>query len=251
MDVNAHGIVVHLHPVAAFAIIDSHERRPKDNQPRVIGSLLGVKNEGIYEIMSAYPVPHSETEEEVAIDMNYEQTMYKLHQIINPSEVVLGWYATNATLKMHSILINDYYRKREPPPVHLTFDCKMKCGHLDIKAYVRCPFGVKTQGVIFSPVPVEMVYYDPERVAVSLLKQGIGAEGNVAPVKPDMTRLENILQDMERNIDGLLGYVEKVLNGELPPDNKIGCQLMELISKVPKMDATQFDKIMNNTIQVS
>lgn len=49
MEPNVHGIVVHLHPVAAFSIVDSHERRPKESQTRVIGSLLGVKNEGIYE----------------------------------------------------------------------------------------------------------------------------------------------------------------------------------------------------------
>lgn len=49
MESSVHGIVVHLHPVAAFSIVDSHERRPKESQTRVIGSLLGVKNEGIYE----------------------------------------------------------------------------------------------------------------------------------------------------------------------------------------------------------
>ena len=46
-------------------------------------------------------------------------------------------YATNATIKMHSVLIHDYYSKRDPPPVYLTFDCKLKTGQLDIKAYIR------------------------------------------------------------------------------------------------------------------
>lgn len=42
-------------------------------------------------ISSAYPVPHSESEEEVAIDMKYEQSMYQLYKTINPADVVLGW----------------------------------------------------------------------------------------------------------------------------------------------------------------
>ena len=47
---NPHGIEVHLHPVAAFSIVDSHERRGKDNQRRVVGSLLGTINKGVYEV---------------------------------------------------------------------------------------------------------------------------------------------------------------------------------------------------------
>ena len=46
-------------------------------------------------------------------------------------------YATNSTIKMHSVLIHDYYSKRDPPPVYITFDCKMRSGSLAIKAYVR------------------------------------------------------------------------------------------------------------------
>ena len=51
---NVHGVVVQLHPVAAFSIVDSHERRPKESQSRVIGSLLGVvKEKGVYEVVAA------------------------------------------------------------------------------------------------------------------------------------------------------------------------------------------------------
>ncbi len=49
---NVHGIVVQLHAVAAFSIVDSHERRPKESQNRVVGSLLGVmKEKGVYEVV--------------------------------------------------------------------------------------------------------------------------------------------------------------------------------------------------------
>ena len=53
------------------------------------------------------------------------------------SYVSIFRYATNATIKMHSVLIHDYYSKREPPPIYLTLDCKLKSGQLEIKAYVR------------------------------------------------------------------------------------------------------------------
>ena len=48
---NVHGVVVQLHAVAAFSMVDSHERRPKESLSRVIGSLLGVmKEKGVYEV---------------------------------------------------------------------------------------------------------------------------------------------------------------------------------------------------------
>ena len=47
-----------------------------------------------YQVRAAYPVPHNETDEEVAIDMQYEQHMSRLHQAVNPADVVLGWLAS-------------------------------------------------------------------------------------------------------------------------------------------------------------
>ena len=46
-------------------------------------------------------------------------------------------YATSSTITMHSVLIHDYYSKREPPPVYVTIDGKLKSGRLEIKAYIR------------------------------------------------------------------------------------------------------------------
>lgn len=85
-----HGVRVTFHPVALFAIVDSHERR-KESLKRVIGTLLGVKEEGVYEVRSAFCVPHNETDDEVAIDMVYEQEMFALHRKVAPGEVMLGW----------------------------------------------------------------------------------------------------------------------------------------------------------------
>lgn len=87
---NVHGVTVTFHPVALFTIVDSHERR-KETQKRVIGTLLGVKEKGVYEIRSAFCVPHNETDDEVAIDMVYEQEMFGLHRRVAPGEVMLGW----------------------------------------------------------------------------------------------------------------------------------------------------------------
>ena len=83
--------LVTVHPVALFSILDHYLRR-KDEQARVIGTLLGtVSDSGEVEVRSSFAVPHSESEQQVAIDGDHHRTMYELHHRINPKEVVVGW----------------------------------------------------------------------------------------------------------------------------------------------------------------
>jgi translation initiation factor 3 subunit F len=88
---------VTIHPVALFSILDHYLRR-KDDQDRVIGTLLGVRvgatsvgETETVEVRSSFAVLHSETSEQVAVDMEYHRTMYELHHKVNPREVIVGW----------------------------------------------------------------------------------------------------------------------------------------------------------------
>jgi len=83
---------VTVHPVAIFSILDHYLRRT-DAQDRVIGTLLGTRTETEVEIRSSFAVLHSETSEQVAVDMEYHRTMYELHHKVSPKEVIVGWYA--------------------------------------------------------------------------------------------------------------------------------------------------------------
>jgi hypothetical protein len=81
---------VTIHPVALFSILDHYLRRT-DAQDRVIGTLLGTRTESEIEVRSSFAVLHSETSEQVAVDMEYHRTMYELHHKVNPKEVIVGW----------------------------------------------------------------------------------------------------------------------------------------------------------------
>ena len=83
-----------IHPVALFSILDHYLRRT-DAQERVIGTLLGTRSDsGEIDVRSSFAVLHSETPEQVAVDMEYHQTMYELHHKVNPKEVIVGWYGS-------------------------------------------------------------------------------------------------------------------------------------------------------------
>lgn len=42
---------------------------------------------------TAFAVLHSETSEQVAVDMDYHRAMFDLSQRVNPKESIVGWYA--------------------------------------------------------------------------------------------------------------------------------------------------------------
>src|SRR4051812_19728235 len=76
---------------ALLSILD-HSMRGQVEQQRLIGSLLGTRSEdgSEVEIRSAYAVPHTETEEQVEVDFQYQKQMLALHLRANPREQLVG-----------------------------------------------------------------------------------------------------------------------------------------------------------------
>ena len=42
-------------------------------------------------VTNTFCVPHTESEDEVAFDMEFARNMYDLHRKVNPSEIIVGW----------------------------------------------------------------------------------------------------------------------------------------------------------------
>ena len=70
-----------VHPTVLFSIVDAYERRPEEAR-RVIGTLLGSVEKGGYhvEVTNCFAVPHNESEDEVAVDMEFAKNMFDLHK---------------------------------------------------------------------------------------------------------------------------------------------------------------------------
>ncbi|KAG1337744.1 Eukaryotic translation initiation factor 3 subunit F [Cocos nucifera] len=111
-----------VHPVVLFNICDCYVRRP-DQADRVIGTLLGsVSPDGTVEIKNSYAVPHNESADQVALDIDYHHNMFMSHQKVNPKEVIVGWYSTGFGVSGGSTLIHEFYSREVSNPVHLTVD---------------------------------------------------------------------------------------------------------------------------------
>ncbi|KAA0722536.1 Eukaryotic translation initiation factor 3 subunit F [Triplophysa tibetana] len=257
-----YGPVVKIHPVVLASIVDSYERR-NEGASRVIGTLLGTIEKHSVEVTNCFSVPHNESEDEVAVDMEFAKNMYELHKKVSPSEVIIGWYATGFDITEHSVLIHEYYSREATNPIHLTVDTALQSNKMNIRAYVSSQMGVpgKTVGVMFTPLTVKYIYYDTERIGecillmdithlltVDLLQRTRACPNRTNGLTTDLAQVGGAAGRVQEMLSTVLAYIEDVLSGKVTADNSVGRYLMDLVNKVPKISAEDFESMLNSNI---
>ncbi|EIW61648.1 Mov34-domain-containing protein [Trametes versicolor FP-101664 SS1] len=250
---------VTVHPVALFSILD-HFLRRNDTQERVIGTLLGTRSEnGEVEVRSSFAVLHSETEEQVAVDMEYHRTMYDLHHKVSPKEVIVGWYSTGSNLNTYSALIQNFYTQETTPhqAIHLAVNTGVEEGQqAGVKAFVGSPVGVnpKPENCVFVPIPCELRFNDAERSGLDLLTSIPANPANATFTNPasDLELLERSLQEVSDMLDRVLAYVQSVLSGAVKGDAAVGRYLMDALGpSTEDLEKGEFNSHLQDTLMVS
>jgi translation initiation factor 3 subunit F len=240
------GVVAKLHPTVLFNICDSFIRR-NDQQERVIGTLLGsISADGTVEIRNSYAVPHSEQADQVAVDIDYNRTMYELHQRVNPKEVVVGWYSTGSNLSPSDTLIHDFYGREVANPVLLIVDTAFAEEKVNIKVFVSTllTLGERQLAAQFHEVQLDLRLVEAERIGFDVLKKTM-----VEKLPNDLEGLEATIERLQEMIDRVFRYVDGVLEGQIEPDNSIGRFLADTMSAVPRISSDAFDKLFNDSVQ--
>ncbi|XP_010923104.1 eukaryotic translation initiation factor 3 subunit F [Elaeis guineensis] len=235
-----------VHPVVLFNICDCYVRRP-DQADRVIGTLLGsVSPDGTVEIKNSYAVPHNESADQVALDIDYHHNMFMSHQKVNPKEVIVGWYSTGFGVSGGSTLIHEFYSREVSNPVHLTVDTGFQNGEASIKAYVsvNLSLGDRQLAAQFQEIPLDMRMIEAERVGFDILKMAM-----VDKLPNDLEGMEASMERLLALIDDVYKYVDDVVEGRVTPDNNIGRFIADTLSSVPKLSPAAFDKLFNDRIQ--
>lgn len=237
-----------VHPVVIVSILDHFIRRNEGH--RVIGTLLGVNNDGVIEIKSCFPVPHTEGEQ-VGVDMYFHTNMLDLHHRVSPKEVIVGWYSTGTEIDENSAMIqNDFYAKKmnNLSPIHMTVDTNLTNNTMSVKAFTSVPvvFNEKNLGSQFLPIPLEIISLDAEKIGVDVL---LKTKGGDSSLRSDLENLESTIKKLESMIDSVSSYVNKVLENKVEGDSNIGRFLSSTISSLPKLDAVELERIFNNNIQ--
>ncbi|EDQ90725.1 uncharacterized protein MONBRDRAFT_18528 [Monosiga brevicollis MX1] len=268
-------------PVVYFSILDYHLRRearweettvidPRTNQEeprrnckpindRVIGCLLGTRTGNSVEVTNCFPVGHEDKEDTVDIRLDYFESLRALHAQANPNEEIVGWYSTGPELQHErSIFIHRTLCEDSMNDVHLWIDTSLDTGKLGIYAFTTASEGVprlvdEEQDIYmpdqtFVPIACDVLVHEPERVALGLLNKGLEGGSSVKLVS-DLNHVAEATTNLQDKIQDALTYVDKVLNGSVEADERIGRYLRDTVAAVPKIDPDQFEAMFNDTIQ--
>ncbi|QIW97454.1 hypothetical protein AMS68_002972 [Peltaster fructicola] len=251
-------VTVTIQPQALFSILDHASRRPQD-QERVIGTLLGVRSEdgSEVEIRNCYAVPHTETQEQVEVDMDYQKNMLNLHLRASPKEVLVGWYATSPDLNTFSALIQNFYSQQGEgtwphPAVHLTVST-VAGKDVEANTYISAPIGVTAEraadSCLFIPVPHEIKYGEAEKSALEVMAAARDREDRSQQLQPDIETLERAIEHVVEMLERVSNYVSNVLDEEAEPSSALGQFLMNTLSLAPKVEPEHIERDFNNHIQ--
>ncbi|EER28133.1 Mov34/MPN/PAD-1 family protein [Coccidioides posadasii C735 delta SOWgp] len=239
-----------IQPQAIFSILDHSLRRNAD-QERVIGTLLGTRSEDgtEVEIRTCFAVGHTETTDQVEVDMEYQKQMLALHLKANPKEVLVGWYATSSELNTFSALIQNFYGGQGDgtwphPAVHLTVSTEPG-KDIETRTYISAPVGVTAEraadSAAFIPVPYEIRYSEAERNGLEAIAQARDAEDRASSLFTDIETLEKSIEEVLGMIDRVSKYVESVIDEEAPASTALGQFLLNALALAPKVDPADIE----------
>lgn len=90
-----------IHPTIVSNILDHYMRRPQD-EPNVIGTLLGSVDGQMVDLQTCFSVPASTQiegkERQFIVDQDYLEKMLKFHRRVNPKEDIIGFYMSGTEI---------------------------------------------------------------------------------------------------------------------------------------------------------
>jgi translation initiation factor 3 subunit F len=225
----------------------------------VIGALVGTRSEdgSEVEVRSTFAIPHTENEDQVEVDVEYQKNMLALTLKASPRETLLGWYTTSHELNSFSALIQNFFASPETgtfphPAVHLTISTEPGAP-IATKTYISAPVAVSpdraAESCLFIEVPHKLLFSDAERAALGTASAAADTEARSAPVISDIETLAQSLESVSDLLERVSGFVGEVLDEERDGSHALGQYLMNALSLAPKVSATQIEADFNNHVQ--
>jgi len=240
-----------IEPLVLFSILDSYMRREKESE-RIVGTLMGVIEDGVVTVNNCFVVTHSEPPLKFAFDVH--QTRVKLHCEINPNDHVIGWFSTTYKTDRESMatnaLICDLYSKEvESSPILLVVDPSFQENELGIRCYVPNNIQLTERGVIqqqFKPVPHVIHSHLPEKLLFE--KMSLRGEEETASPLSDLDTLEKSLESQIAMLDKIGRHINAVTKGEIEGDLSLARAIDGTLSLIPD-HTVEFDNIFSKGLQ--
>ncbi len=206
---------------------------------------------------SCFAIPHTETDDQVEVDVEYQKNMLSLTLKAAPREALLGWYTTSHELNSFSALIQNFFASPDTgtfphPAVHLTISTEPGRA-IETRCYISAPVAVNADrtadSCYFVEVPHRLLYGDGERAALEAVSSAAGSEARASQIVTDIEALSRGVEQTLDLIERVSEFVGSVLDEEREPNQALGQYLMNALSLAPKVDSGAVEHDFNNHIQ--
>ena len=175
---------------------------------------------------------------------------------------LLNRYATSisgVSIVDSSSLIHGFYSQECENPVHLTVDTSLAGDTISVRAFVSSPLQISGTDVanIFHQLKVQMESNEAERICIDPDAQGSAGrrraptteDDELALVSSDAFALERSMERLLAMLETSSEFVDRVVAGETPADEKLGRYIADALAVVPRIRPEVFDKIFNGQLQ--
>lgn len=211
-------------PLVLLSVVDHYKRH---SAPRVVGVLLGSHEESVTIITNSFAIPFEESEENFFIDTSYLKNMFELFYKVNCTERIVGWYHSGPRMHRNDLEISKAFTKYCDDPLLAIIDVEMKASDIPVQIY-RLKLGKE-----LSHMNVQIGADETEEVGVEHLLRDI-KEGTGCSLKDQTNEILDSLRMYGVCLDEIIGYIEKLENGERP-DFSIVELLQDILNEVPKL----------------
>ena len=252
-------------PVVLFNIVDHYSRRDQ-GQDFVVGTLLGTEENGVVTVSSCFPVPHTEVEQQIALNSNFHTTMLALSSAYR--QKVVGGIRPGGDQREHDALprVLRAGRRAADPPAPRPRPRRAQdelCAFTARPDARRARVGTAFRDICCNVVSGEsdsrgdrhtaQVTEHAEPVTAAAGKAG-KAKAGAKPSAPaaavgELESVEATVKKLLQTLEDVTEYVAKVTKGEMAADPAVVRLLQQLVASAPRLDTESFGKMFNTQVQ--
>jgi len=239
-----------LHPLVIINISDHYTRvkvnsKGKNNNPKVIGCLMGVQRGRDVEIFNSFELVHTVSDKgKVEIDQAFLTTKKELFAKPFPQYDVLGWYVTGSELTAADFEVNAQFQEVNEAPLILLLDPTKA-----VPTAKRLPIDIYEQEIrmvdngsksFFAHLTFKIETGESERIAVDHIAHVRPvAEGDSA-LAAHLEGVQNAIQMLNLRVKNIQRFLDATIKGQIPKDHHILRQISCMTNMLPAIDSDQF-----------
>lgn len=238
-------------PLVLLSVLDHYKRTETPEGKRVVGVILGDATTGTIHVTNSFALPFEEDDKNSDVwflDQNYIENMNEMCKKINAKEKLIGWYHSGPKLRAADLKINELFKKytvNNKSPLLLIVDVQQTGVGLPTDAYMAVD-QVKDDGTstakTFLHLPCSIEAEEAEEIGVEHLLRDVRDQA-AGGLSIRLTNQLKSLKGLQKKLNNITEYLNKVINKELPVNHVILGKLQDVFNLLPNLGQPNEDEM--------